>query len=114
MEKSPQELYKEREKRFMDAVQLKVPRSVPVVPCLISFRLYMRSTSRNLLYDMGQTWMAGKTALDSDADMYWNSYISYREKALKHWVTDSAVAGNGFRRTDVPICRRRIHEGGRI
>lgn len=85
MEKSPQELYKEREKRFMDAVQLKVPDRVPVVPCLDFFpAIYAGINFEESMYDMDKAWMAWKkTALDLDADMYWNSYISYPGKGLE-------------------------------
>ena len=85
MEKSHQELYEEREKRFMDAVQLKVPDRVPIIPCLDFFpAIYAGITFEEAMYDYDKAYMAWKkTALDLDADMYWNSYISYPGKGLE-------------------------------
>ena len=76
MEKTPEELYKERTKRVEDAIQLKVPDRVPILPIFAFFpAMYVGITCEEAVYDFGKLRMAAKKAiLDFKPDMYTNPY----------------------------------------
>lgn len=71
MEKAPEELYREREKRVSDAIQLKVPDRVPIVPFVGFFPAYYAGiTPQEAMYDYDKAYMAWKKiALDFQWDM---------------------------------------------
>ena len=77
MEKSPQELYKERTKRVEDAVQLKVPDRVPFLPLFQFFQAkYAGISCEEAMYDYDKLRMASKkTIIDFQPDMYMNPYF---------------------------------------
>ena len=55
MEKTPEELFKERKKRVFDAIQLKVPDRVPIVTFGGFFAAkYAGFTCKDAMYDLGQ------------------------------------------------------------
>jgi len=76
MERTPEELYQEREKRVMDAIQLKVPDRVPVMALFGFFPAkYIGITCEEAMYDhekMMKAWV--KTMADFQPDMYENPY----------------------------------------
>lgn len=76
MEKSPQELYQEREKRFNDAVQLKVPDRIPIAPLFTFFAArYAGITSREAMFDYEKLAAVTRQAiLDFDVDVYSNPF----------------------------------------
>jgi len=72
MEKTPEELFKERSKRVEDAVQLKVPDRVPVAPNFgFFYAKYAGITVEEAHYDYNKWAMAiKKTVVDFQPDMY--------------------------------------------
>lgn len=73
MEKSPEELYREREKRVSDAIQLKVPDRVPIFPHWGLFPAgYSGMTAEDAYYDI-DNWLAAnkKTNIDFAPDLPW-------------------------------------------
>ena len=70
--KSPEQLYKEREKRIWDAIQLKVPDRVPVHLGLGYFPAkYNGITCEAAYYDHAKwRWASRKTILDFEPDFY--------------------------------------------
>jgi uroporphyrinogen-III decarboxylase len=72
MEKTPEELGREREKRVRDAIQLKVPDRVPFVPMLEFFPAYYAGiTPEQAMYDYDKGFAAYKKAIiDFEPDMY--------------------------------------------
>lgn len=76
MSKSAEELYQERKKRVMDAVQLEVPDRVPFIP-LFNFFLarYTGITCRQAMYDYDKLAAAARKAvLDFEPDMFNNPF----------------------------------------
>jgi uroporphyrinogen-III decarboxylase len=73
MEKSPQELYREREKRMNDAIQLKVPDRVPFFPPSQHFAAkYMGISLKEAFYTPDKWFAANKKMnMDLEPDMYW-------------------------------------------
>jgi len=72
MEKSPEELYKEREKRVNDAIQLKVPDRVPFIPATHLYAAkYTGMTLEEAFYDPDK-WCAAnkKMNIDLEPDLY--------------------------------------------
>ena len=71
MSKDPEELYKEREQRYYDAVSLKEPDRVPLAPgCMFWPALYHGLSFRDAMYDHEKTAEAWKkTVLEFDWDM---------------------------------------------
>jgi uroporphyrinogen-III decarboxylase len=71
MSQIPQELYKEREKRVLDAIALKKPDRVPVVPLFGAFAsVYAGISRREELYDIEKSYEANlKVTLDFKPDM---------------------------------------------
>lgn len=71
MEKTPEELYQEREKRVSDAIQLKVPDRVPIAPFVGFFPAkYAGITAEEAMYDYDKAYRAWKkTCLDFQWDM---------------------------------------------
>lgn len=76
MEKTPEELFKERIKRVEDAIQLKVPDRVPITPFFGFFSAkYAGVTCEELMYDYDKLGVVErKTILDFQPDMYVNPY----------------------------------------
>jgi len=76
MDKTPEELFKERTKRVEDAVQLKVPDRVPILPMFAFFpAIYAGMTCEEAMYDPDKLRVAArKTILDFEPDMYINPY----------------------------------------
>jgi hypothetical protein len=73
MNKIPEDLYKERLKRFDDAVRLKIPDRVPFVPLTHFFAArYLGMTSEEAFYDSDR-WFGAykKTILDLEPDLYY-------------------------------------------
>jgi len=78
MAKTPEELYQEREKRFNDAIQLKVPDRVPIAPHFIFFGAkYGGLNCQEAMYDYDRlAETTRKTVVDFDLDVYMNpSYL---------------------------------------
>ena len=71
MDKTYEELYREREKRISDSIQLKKPDRVPVAPAVGFFPAYYSGiTPQEAMYDYGKTYAAWKkTCLDFQWDM---------------------------------------------
>ena len=78
MKKTPEELYKERQKRVEDAVQLKVPDRVPFLTSFSTFQLrYMGITSEEAYFNTEKwCWATKKTILDLEPDMYRHNITS--------------------------------------
>ena len=76
MEKTPEELFKERTKRVEDAIQLKVPDRVPFLPSYSFFPArYAGISFQEAMYDYDKLRTASKKAvLDFQPDMYTNPY----------------------------------------
>lgn len=73
MEKAPEELYKEREKRVNDAIQLKVPDRVPFFPITELYAAkHTGMTLEEAFYDADK-WFAAmkKTVIDLEPDIFW-------------------------------------------
>jgi len=72
VEKTPEELFRERSKRFEDAVQLEVPDRVPVAPNFgFFYAKYAGITPESAHYDYDKWAMAiKKTVVDFQPDMY--------------------------------------------
>jgi hypothetical protein len=66
MNKTAEELGKEREKRVRDAIELRVPDRVPLVPLFSFFpAFYAGITPQEAMYDYGKAYQAyKKTILD--------------------------------------------------
>ncbi len=74
MAKTPQELYKERTKRIEDAIRLRIPDRVPLVPHPGFFPLkYTGITVEEAMYDYDKTYTAWKKTL---ADFRWDAYYA--------------------------------------
>ncbi|MDD4402549.1 MAG: uroporphyrinogen decarboxylase family protein [Desulfitobacteriaceae bacterium] len=84
MNKTPEEMYAERLKRVKDAVELKVPDRVPVVPFFQFFPMFHAGhTVKDVMYDFSKACKASKDAiLEFDPDMY-ISPLAYPGKALE-------------------------------
>jgi len=76
MEKTPEELFKERTKRVEDAIQLKVPDRVPLLPFFHFFPAkYAGISFKEAMYDYDRLAMAWKKViLDFQPDMFLNPY----------------------------------------
>jgi uroporphyrinogen-III decarboxylase len=76
MGKTPEELYQEREKRFNDAVQLKVPDRVPIAPHFFFFGAkYGGLNCQEAMYDYDRlAETIRKTVVDFDLDVYLNPF----------------------------------------
>jgi len=72
MEKSPEELYREREKRVNDAIQLKVPDRIPFFPFTHFFAVkYTGMTFEEAFYDPDKFLAANKKMnMDLEPDLY--------------------------------------------
>jgi len=72
MAKTPEELYQEREKRFNDAIQLKVPDRVPIALfCTFFGARYGGLTCQEAMYDYDKLAEASRKAIvDFDPDVY--------------------------------------------
>ncbi len=70
--KTPEELGKEREKRVRDAIELRVPDRVALVPVFEFFPAYYTGiTPQEAMYDYGKAYQAyKKTIIDFEPDMY--------------------------------------------
>ena len=77
MGKTPEELYREREKRINEAIQLKVPDRVPIAIVFNYFPAkYAGITIEEAFYDYNKWKMAcKKTVVDFEPDMYRVAYI---------------------------------------
>ena len=66
MPQTPQELYKEREHRVLEAIRLHQPDRVPVIPLFGAFAsAYAGISRRDELYDLGKSYDANlKVTLD--------------------------------------------------
>src|SRR5512133_1551575 len=71
MSKSPEELFQEREKRILDAIALKKPDRVPVLPFFGSFPAdYVGISHKEEQYDLEKATAASfKTTIDFEPDM---------------------------------------------
>lgn len=76
MEKTPEELYKEREKRINDAIQLKVPDKVPFFPLTHGYAAkYTGMTHKEAFYDTDRWIAANKTTnIELEPDLYFPSF----------------------------------------
>lgn len=74
MSKTPEELYKERETRIMDAVQLKIPDRIPILVALTYFpSIYTGTPKKAAWYDHDAWFEASmKTFLDYEPDGIWS------------------------------------------
>ena len=74
MSKTPEELYKERETRIMDAAHLKVPDRIPILVALTYFpAVYTGTPKRAAWYDHDKWFEASmKTFLDYQPDGIWS------------------------------------------
>lgn len=72
MEKTPEELYKERKKRIEDAIQLKVPDRVPFAPFFHFFPVkYAGISFEEAMHDYDKlAWAVKKIVLDFQPDVY--------------------------------------------
>ena len=77
MEKTTQELYKERTKRVMDAVALKVPDRVPFMPFISFFHARFGGiTGQEAMYDHDKLAMAAKKTITTfEPDMYNHPFV---------------------------------------
>ncbi len=73
MEKSPEELYKEREKRVNDAIQLKVPDRVPFFPITELYAAKHTGMTLEEAFYNADKWFAAmkKTVIDLEPDIFW-------------------------------------------
>ena len=71
MEKTPQELYQERDKRINDAIQLKVPDRVPIFPLLSFYAAKVGGmTFEEAFYDSDKWFAANKkVTLELEPDL---------------------------------------------
>ena len=74
MNNTPEELYKERENRIMDAVQLKIPDRIPILVALTYFpAIYTGTPKKAAWYDHDRWFEATmKTFLDYQPDGIWS------------------------------------------
>ena len=74
MSKTPEELYKERETRIMDTVQLKIPDRIPILVALTYFpAIYTGTPKKAAWYDHDKWFEATmKTFLDYQPDGIWS------------------------------------------
>jgi hypothetical protein len=72
MKKTAEELGKERVKRVKDAIELRVPDRVPLIPCFEFFAAYYAGiTCQEAMYDYEKAYQAyKKTIIDFEPDMY--------------------------------------------
>ena len=79
MKKTFEELYQEREKRVMDAVQLKIPDRVPIAPFVGFFPAkYAGISCEEAMYDYDKAYAAWKkTYIDFQWDMIINPHYTY-------------------------------------
>jgi uroporphyrinogen-III decarboxylase len=72
MQKTPKELYQEREKRFNDSIQLKIPDRVPIAPLFTFFPAkYAGITCQEAMFDYEKlATVTRKTIVDFDVDTY--------------------------------------------
>jgi hypothetical protein len=77
MNKTPQELYQEREKRVMDAMALKKPDRVPIMPVFGFFPAkYAGITMREVMYDAEKAKAVHRKVLaDFEPDMIENPVL---------------------------------------
>lgn len=77
MEKTPRELYQEREKRINDAIQLKATDRVPFAPLFTFFAAkYAGITCQDAMYDYDKLVKATKKAIvDFDVDAYSSIFL---------------------------------------
>ncbi len=74
MAKTPEELYKERTKRVEDAINLRVPDRVPIVPDIEFFPLkYAGITVEEAMYDYSKVYEAWRKAI---IDFEWDEYMA--------------------------------------
>ncbi len=71
MSQTPQELFREREKRVLDAIALNTPDRVPVIPLFGAFAsAYAGISRRDEVYDLEKSYAANlKATLDLQPDM---------------------------------------------
>ena len=76
MNKTPQELYQEREKRVLDAIALKKPDRVPIFSRFSFFSpKYAGMTIEEVMYDPEKLWKAfWKTMIEFEPDMDRNPF----------------------------------------
>ena len=76
MSKTPEELYREREKRVLDAIALKKPDRVPVMAIFSFFPAkYSGVTVREIMYDPEKLWKAyWRTMIEFEPDMDQNPF----------------------------------------
>jgi len=76
MEKTPEELFKERTKRVEDAIQLRVPDRVPFLPAFSFFPAkYAGIGFEEAMYDYDKlAEISRKAIIDFEADMYMNPF----------------------------------------
>jgi len=76
MTKTPEELFKERNKRVEDAIQLKVPDRVPFLPAFSFFPAkYAGITFEEAMYDYDKlAEISKKAVIDFEPDMYMNPF----------------------------------------
>ena len=74
MSKTPEELYKERETRIMDAVQLKIPDRIPILVALTYFPAIYTATPKNAAWYDHDKWFDAtmKTFVDYQPDGIWS------------------------------------------
>jgi hypothetical protein len=74
MSKTPEELYKERETRIMDAAHLKIPDRIPILVALTYFpAVYTGTPKKAAWYDHDKWFEASmKTFLDFQPDGIWS------------------------------------------
>lgn len=74
MDKTPEELYKEREKRIMDAAQMRIPDRIPILVALTYFPAkYIGIPKKAAWYDHDKWFEASmKTFLDYQPDGIWS------------------------------------------
>ena len=76
MKETPQELYRKREKRVLDAIELRTPDRVPILVLFGFFPAkYAGMTCEEVMYDPDKMWKAQwKTIMDFEPDMVQNPY----------------------------------------
>jgi uroporphyrinogen-III decarboxylase len=103
MSKSPEELFKEREQRFNDAVSLKVPDRVPLAPLTGFFPImYAGYSFKDGMYDYEKTAKAWKKAtVDFQWDMFPPPFVMFPGPVFEALgITQMKIPGK-----DLPINR---------